>query len=195
MTGATAPMIGDLGYALRHPVVRTGGIIFMVSLALAAVAAAWYWLPARNEADALRQRIDAKRKHRVETMYRIELTRAYSAAEREIGSLEMKLDSQAVQLNLVNHLNQLAHKYNVKIQSESYEEGKIQDGYAPLYHELSLLGSYASIRAFLAGIHGLPTFSVIQEAVLSGTRETHGIKAHLRLVTYRRVNGAHPAAS
>jgi hypothetical protein len=75
----------------------------------------------------------------------------------------------------------------VKILSEAYEEGKAKDDYMPFVHELTLQGGYAELRRFLVALQDLPTFTVVQDAVMSRAGNAAVIKAQLRMHTYRKV--------
>lgn len=180
-------MVDDLRYSLRHPVVRLGIVAGIVAIGLVLIIGAALWWPARSEAYTLRDQIDATRRQAVERLYGTQLAQVYERTEQQIVALETKLNTQTVQVSLLNHLSQLAKKHGVRILSESYEEGKTQSGYAPLYHEITLQGSYPRVRRFLLDIGSLPTLSLVQEAALNrGDGRGRSIKAQLRIVTYRK---------
>lgn len=187
MIDGLRPVIDDLRYSLRHPLVRLGIIAGIIAIGLVLVVGAALWWPARSEVHTLRDEIDVTRRQAVERLYGAQLAQEYERTEQQIVALETKLNTQTVQVSLLNHLSQLAKKHRVRILSESYEEGKIQSGYAPLYHEITLQGTYPRVRRFLLDIRSLPTLSLVQEAALNrGDGRGRSIKAQLRIVTYRK---------
>ena len=181
------PMIADLRFSLRHPLVRLGMVAGIIAIGLVLIIGGAMWWPARSEVHALRDEIGATRRQAVERLYGAQLAQVYKRTEQQIVVLEAKLNTQTVQVSLLNHLSQLAKKHRVRILSESYEEGKAKNGYAPLYHEITLQGSYSRVRRFLLDIGSLPTLSLVQEAALNrGDGRGRSIKAQLRIVTYRK---------
>ena len=183
------PYFDDARISLRHPVVRLGLGAGLVSVLLALVVGGALWWPVYREAESLRFKIDLTRRQAVERIYSAQLSQVYARTAEQISEIEKKLNTPAVQVSLLNHLNQLARKHGVRILSESYEEGKAQNGYAPLYHEITLEGRYPKLRSFLLDIGSLPTLSVVQEAALNrGGGARRSIKAQLRIVTYRKID-------
>lgn len=182
------PLMDDLRYSLRHPMVRAGIVTGIAALGMLVIMAAALWWPVRSEVNTLRDEIDATRRQAVERLYGAQLAQMYGRTQEQIVVLETKLNTQTVQVSLLNHLSQLAKKHRVRILSESYEEGKPQTGYAPLYHEITLQGTYPRVRRFLLDLGTLPTLSLVQEAALSRSGNSgRSIKAQLRIVTYRKV--------
>lgn len=172
--------------AQRHPVVRTGRIAVLVSLALALLVGGLFWWPAqRGQAQAAAE-ADAKRKTLMMTMHAKEIARAHALASKQIDVLERKLNADNVQATLVDQLSRLATKHGIKIVSEVFEQGREQKGYVPLHLELNVQGSYGGLRAFLVGLQSLPTWTYVQEGAITANQNHGGLKARLRLITYRR---------
>ena len=179
--------LDDVRMSLRHPVVRLGVVASVVGVVLVLGVGGALWWPVYSEVDGLQSKIDGTRRQAVERLYIAQLSEAYAGTARRISEIEQKLNTPTVQISLLNHLNELARKHGVRILSESYEEGKVQSGYAPLYHEITLQGNYPRLRSFLLDIGSLPTLSVVQEAALNRSDEAgRSIKAQLRIVTYRK---------
>lgn len=177
----------DLRYSLRHPRVRTGLLVSAVAVLVLLMVAMAYWWPAWDTAARLDAQIEQKRRQAVEASYSAQLAQSSQRAAQHIAQIEKKLEASGTQVNLVQNLATLARRNNVKIVSEAYEEGKAKDGYMPFVHELTLQGGYAELRQFLIALQELPTFTVVQDAVLSRAGNTGIIKAQLRMHTYRKV--------
>lgn len=181
--------VEDVRISLRHPVVRLGLGAGGVGVLLALVVAGSQWWPVYHHAENLKIKIDLTRRQAVERSYGAQLSKIYARTAEQITEIEKKLNTPTVQVSLLDHLNQLARKHGVRILSESYEEGKAQSGYAPLFHEITLQGRYPQLRKFLLDTGSLPTLSVVQEAALNrGDGAGRSIKAQLRIVTYRKTS-------
>lgn len=176
----------DFWYSLRHPRVRTGLLVCAVTALVMLLVGAAYWWPAWNATATLKTQIEQKRRQAVEASYSAQLALSSRRAAQHVEQIEKKLDASGAQVNLVQSLATLARRHNVKILSEAYEEGKAKDGYRPFVHELTLQGGYAELRQFLFALQDLPTFTVVQDAVMSRAGNATVIKAQLRMLTYRK---------
>lgn len=180
----------ELRYLARHPRVRMAALAALVGTALLLLAMAAYWWPARLATQSLTGELDHFRRIAHDKRYSAELAIAVQRVAAQVGEVEKKLDQQAVQSHLVQHLSQLTKQHGLRILSSSYDEGKAQDGFQPMTHELTVQGSYPGLRGFLAGIPELPTLTVIDECSITRGREGGGLKATLLLRTWRRSGGA-----
>jgi len=175
-------------FSARHPLVKTAAVVSLLSVLIMLSVGVGYWWPvARGYSELLRQ-TETKRKEVINSVRAADISRAYSHSAKQIEVLERKLNIEAAQTDLVKYLSQLAIKQNIKIISEVYEEGQVQTGYVPLHLDLNLQGSYPALRRFISGLQSLPTWTYVREGTISGSQEGLGVlKAHLRLVTYRKI--------
>lgn len=178
----------DFHYSLRHPRVRTGMLVSAAAVLVMLLVGMAYWWPAWNAAATLKTQIEQKRRQAVEASYSAQLAQISRRAAQHVAQIEKKLDASGTQVNLVQNLATLARRHNVKILSEAYEEGKAKDGYMPFVHELTLQGGYAELRQFLFALQELPTFTIVQDAVMSRAGNSAVIKAQLHLHTYRKAD-------
>jgi Tfp pilus assembly protein PilO len=177
----------DFWYSLRHPRVRAGMLVSAVAVLVMLMVGIAYWWPAWNAAVTLKTQIEQKRRQAVEASYSTQLAQISRRAAQHVAQIEKKLDASGTQVTLVQNLATLARRHNVKILSEAYEEGKAKDGYVPFVHELTLQGGYAELRQFLVALQELPTFTIVQDAVMSRAGNAAVIKAQLHMHTYRKV--------
>lgn len=187
MTGIRE-FIEAVRYSAGFPPARAGLIAVLGASAMVAVLAVVFWWPVAREHGNLIDDVQRARRATVEAQQTAELIRAYRRAVDTVTTIERKLDTPLRQAKLVESLGQLARKRGVRVLSESYEEGKPQNGYLPLALDLSLQGNYASVHGFLAEIHNLPAWVEVQEARFEGIREAGGrlVRAQIRLVAYRK---------
>lgn len=186
---------GRLRYSARHPWARSGLWACAVA-ALLAVAAAVAWWPAERSRAALEERIAAKRASLVQAQQSGELARAYAQAREGVALLEKKLEHAATQAQLVENVARLARRHGVRIVSETYDENAAAAGRnSALIVELSVQGSYPSLRDFLRGLGALPTWSEIQEVRLETVHGAPFQRGRIRIVTYRGAPAAEAKAS
>jgi hypothetical protein len=174
----------DLWYSLQHPRVRAGLIAATSAVFIALVVGMVYWWPAWSTVKTLNEQIDQRRRQAVEASFSIKIEQQSKRAALHVEQIEKKLAASGTQVNLVQNLGKLARQFNVRILSETYEKGKAKDGYMPFVHEILLQGNYADLRQFLIALQELPTFTVVQDAVMSRTGDTAVVKAQLRMITY-----------
>ncbi len=177
-----------LFFFARHPLVKLAAAACACAFVVMAAVGLGYWWPAERSYSALSRETEIKRRAAIDSLRAADISRAYASSAKQIEVLERKLNIAAAQTDLIKYLSALAARQNIKIVSEVYEEGQAQNGYAPLYLDLNLQGPYSSLRRFLSGLESLPTWTYVHEGTLGGAQEGAGVlKAHLRLVTYRRM--------
>lgn len=179
----------DIYFSFRHPRVRVGVAGLALFGVLALVVGMTYWWPSIHTVNQLKSELDARRHEIARAEYTAKLQQVSSSAVLKIKQIEKKLDTPVTQATVLQNMEGLARQSHVKILSSSYEEGKVKDGYSPLVSELTVQAGYSSLRLFIEGIQDLPTFTVVQEAVLNRSPSSSDIKAQLTVVTYRHTGG------
>lgn len=173
-------------FSLRHPRVRLG-LIGMVFTSLVWVSIGlFYWLPTINALERAQAELHDRRFAIADEEFKAKLADASGLASMQMAQVEKKLDIAVTQTALVQNMAMLARRNNIKILSESYEEGRPKGGYAPLMQVIIVQAGYAELREFIAGVHQLPSLTLVQEAMLSRSSGSSVLKAQLRIVTYRR---------
>lgn len=176
-------------FALRHPLVRRSIAGLMASIVLLVGVSVFYWWPARDAEESLNARIDDKRREISNAEFRAKLARVSGHAVLQVARMEKKLDASVTQVALVQNLAALARQYNVKIVSEAYEEGQLEEGYLPLVHGLTLQASYPELHSFIMGLEGMPTFTVVKGAIFGQTSGSSDVRVQLDMITYRKMTG------
>lgn len=178
----------DLIFSLMHPRVRATIVGFVFSASLALIVGVVYWWPVMHSVNRLNAEIDDRRRAISSTEYNARLAQISGLATQQMALIEKKLETSITQAALVQHTASLARRNNVKIISEAYEEGEAKDGYSPLVHVLTVQAGYSELRGFIAGVQQLPTFTIVQEAILARSSNSPVIKAQLNIITYRRAS-------
>jgi hypothetical protein len=151
----------ELFFALRHPRVRISIAGFVISSLLALAVWAAYWLPIMHAADTVKIKIDERRAEILNAEYRGKLALASSVAAQQVALIEQRLDASVTQGVLVQNIAALARRSKVRVISEAYEEGKLNNGYLPLVHELTVqAGIQNYVNSFLgySSCRSLPLF-------------------------------------
>lgn len=186
-----AATLKRLANAARSPHVRAIAVLDMVLLAAFLVVALAYWWPKARAEEALSARIEETRRALADAMQASDMLSAYARATRAAEVVEKKLQASVKQAQLVESLAALARRHSVRIVSESYEEGRRQADYVPLFLQVALEGRYASIRGFVREVYALPLWVEVEDARLERLREPAGlVKAQLRLRIVRRGSAA-----
>ncbi|MFL6622145.1 MAG: type 4a pilus biogenesis protein PilO [Sulfurifustis sp.] len=180
-------VLESVRYALRARSARIGAAMDALLAVIFLAVLFVQWWPSANAQRAVQRQLDEERRAVTAAMQANDVANAYAAAARAVATIEGKLDTPVKQAQLVQSLAALAHRHGVRIVSESYEEGRPQAAYAPLFVQAALTGSYASVRSFLGDVGSLPVWAEIEETRLERLREPAGqIKAQVRLRLVRR---------
>lgn len=173
--------------AARSPHVRATAMADVVLLVVFVSIVLAYWWPKASAEQALAAKIEETRRAVTDAMQANDVLSAYARATRATEAIERKLQAPVKQAQLVQSLAALARRHEVRIVSESYEEGRRQAEYVPLFLQVALEGRYAAIRGFLGEIYALPLWVEVEDARLERLREPAGLmKAQLRLRVVRR---------
>lgn len=177
-----------LRYSARCNAVRHGMYALLAAaIACLALILTW-WGPAKREHTQLLRNIDATRLAMVDAVRSDQVARAQREALPALALLEKKLDVRTGQADLIRGIARLASRRGVRVTSQSFDEGKAQRGDAPLYLELGLLGSYASLRQLMGDLATLPMWIEVVEARFERAGEGGAqVRAQMRLLTYREM--------
>lgn len=171
-------------YSLRATTVRwalyaLGGmaVIWM------GVAAIW-WLPAHHQHAQLAAKIATRRAMIVNAARAASVADAARKAQAGLALFEKKLAAHAGQAELIRDVARLAAKRGMHVVSQSFDEGRSQQGDGSLYLNLGLTGRYPALRHLVADFAGLPLWLEVVEVHIEQTGAGR-VRAQLRLLTYR----------
>ncbi|MFL6711823.1 MAG: type 4a pilus biogenesis protein PilO [Sulfurifustis sp.] len=180
-------LLESIRYALRGRSARIGAAMDIVLAVIFLAILLVHWWPSASAQRTVQGQLDEERRAVTAAMRANDVASAYAGATRAIATIERKLSTPVKQAQLVQSLAALAHRHEVRIISESYEEGRSQAAYTPLFVQVALTGSYASVRSFLGDVGSLPVWLEIEDTRLERLREPAGqIKAQVRLRLVRR---------
>lgn len=173
-------------YALRDRRVRLTITIDAVLLMLLLATILLYWWPQVSAQRQLHGQIEESRRALVIALQASDIAKAHAEAARVTKAVDEKLRAPVKQAQLVQGLAMLARTHGVRIVSESYEEGKRQTDYAPLFLQVMVEGKYGGIRGFLSDLSTLPLWLEAEELRLERLRESSSVlRAQVRLRAIR----------
>lgn len=181
-------MIGvfaNLRYAARQPLVRLALIGAALALLLLLVAAVLVGIG--NSRLTARQAELTTRAQSLRDLSRAQqLRETITRVSADVTRIEGKLDYAATQGQLVQDFAELAARHQVTILNQSYEEGRRNGSLQALGSELSVRGTYRSIRGFLLEVPRLRAWTEVREVSLERGRDAGQVNGKIQLATFRR---------
>lgn len=175
-----------LRYSLRCKQVRYGMYAMLLGAIACTLIMLVWWGPAKLEHANLSHHIDAIRAIKVEALRAGEVARGQREVLPAVTLLEKKLEAHSGQAELMQGISRLASKRGVRVISQSFNEGKAENGDAPLYLELGLAGDYTALRRLTGDLATLPMWiEVVEEHFERASESGSLVKLQMRLLTYR----------
>lgn len=184
MMALRLPHIGTLR-VLRHPAVQAGWIACLVALAIAVLAAAWWW-PAHRASAALEQQVDAARRALVDARRAHEVAARHAHHLQVVPQLEARLAAAADQTLIVESLGRLARQHGLRIVSQHYAARTDPATGEGLVIELGVEGPYRAARGFLHGVAALPVWIDVHEVQLDRGADAGSVRGRLRMASFRK---------
>lgn len=181
---------GDFLYALRHPKVKRAYGAASGFLTLAFVVFLFFFLPFAIHHHQLAGGIADYREAQWERDKAQEASKNFALVSQRAGVLEKQLGAHETQSSLVGLLSRLASKNGLKVVSQEFSGKESAGSGQTLTQDLTLQGSYPSLRSFLTGLENLPALTVVEEAHIERMGEGgRGIRVVLKLTTFQRHPG------
>ena len=158
------PLVTQIQFTFRHPVVRRGGIAAVVALSVFLIALLFAWYPSASRHLEIQQEITQLRNQLVTLNKLYGLSRTFYATEKTLEKVEKKLDSPTSLAEFTRALNMLASKNKIKIISKLSRDSQVKQNYKIQYQELTLQGRYKAMRHFVLGLRDMPAWTLIKEA-------------------------------
>ena len=178
-------VLANLRYAARRPWVRIAFIGAALSLALLLAAVVLVWV-GQSRLQARQAEMAAQAASLRDLGRAQELRDTLTRVSADVSRIEGKLDYAATQGQLVQDFAELAARHRLTILNQSYEEGRRNGSLQALSSELSVRGSYQSIRSFLLEVPQLRAWTEVREVSLERGREAGQVNGKIQLLTFRR---------
>lgn len=180
------PQSHVIRFWVSQPLIRRPLIAVLVCAGLLLIVTLIVWLPVHQKTAALVDEITSIRRQVVDTAHAREIAQLYKQSSKQVKMLEKKLGGSVQQATLVANLARSGRKTGIQILSESYEDGKLQNGYMPLHHNLRIQGRYTALRKFLISLQGLPGWTIVNELEVERLPKGGIVKASIQMTTYRQ---------
>ena len=180
-------LIRKADYLLRRPGVSQSLLLATAMLLVLVVVMLIWWLPAYKAFYQVelslqqdQQALDRLQKSQL-------LTTVYQQTSKDINLLKASIDAASGQAQITRAQQALARRHNIDIKGDTFSASlkSRPDGYTGLRQQLSLQGSYRSLRSFIFALQQLPGAAIIDELQMESVRLTPGVvTARLNLTLY-----------
>jgi Tfp pilus assembly protein PilO len=176
-------------FSFRHPKIQRAAWIALALWTADVLVLAFFWLPAALQYHQLESRIGGYRKAEQEAREAVAEAARYGQLESQTRALETKWGIPITQSGLIESLGTLASHLGLKIISQNFDP-PVSGGPRAFRQTITLMGSYSSLRRFLAGLEDLPTLTVVQQVQMERVGEDAAqIRATLRFSTFLKSPG------
>lgn len=179
----------ELRYLLRDRSAMWCARAFLLMLTAAAIAAAIWW-PMQSQHRDLLQELRTLSRVQAEMERAVALTRQVETTRADLTRFEEKLARGVEQAEWIESVARIASSQQLRVLSQSVEEGKPLNGYLPLTLTVSVTGNYRGLRDLLLAVPTLPVFCVVHELRVEAAKDrATPLRAQLKLMAFRRHNG------
>lgn len=184
----------ELRYVLRDRTALWCARAFLFTLATSLAAAAVWWPTQSHQRDLL-QELRTLSRQQAEMERAVALARQVETVRADLTRFEEKLAHGVEQAEWIESVARIASSRQLRVLSQSIEEGKALNGYQPLTLTISVAGSYRGLRELLLSVPALPVFCVVHELrVEAAADRASPLRAQLKLMAFRR-QSADPKAT
>lgn len=181
-------VIGELRYLLRDRTALWCARGFLLLLAMAVVALAVWW-PVQSQQRELLQELRTLSRQQADMERAVALARQVQSTRADLTRFEEKLARVVEQSEWIESVARIASSRQLRVVSQSVEEGKPLNGYQPLTLTVSVTGSYRGLRELLLAVPELPMLCVVHELRIEAAKDRTGpLRAQLKLMAFRRHN-------
>lgn len=181
-----------LRYTARHPWLRR--LLWLnaaVALLLLPILAAWGFIAHGHS--RLEMAIDNTRRQMVAKQQGGTLLQAVRESGALVPRFEKKLQNASGQSQIIDLFLKLGRRHGVHLHGTTFDSRPARDRYQPILIELRLQGSYPALRNLFREMQTLPLWAEIQEFSMEAERgDARAIRARVRVLSYRPVEGARP---
>lgn len=180
-------------FCATRPAVRLAALAAGAGAVLLAVVVGAQWLPAYRAHGARVAEAAALRAEIRSVLLARQVRDAYRTGLAQVDAWEQRLQGGASRGAVVAAVSVLAQRSGLAVLSQALRDGEHPTGVRTLQQELVLEGPYGGLKAFLAGLGALPSWTEVRTAqVEPAGGDATRLHAVLRLVTYREAKAEAP---
>ena len=182
-------VVQELRYLLRDRTAVWCARVFLLMF-VAVTAAAAVWWPTQSHQHNLLQELRTLSRVQAEMERAVALTRQVETTRADLTRFEEKLARGVEQADWIESVARIAASRQLRVLSQSVEEGKPLNGYLPLTLTVSVTGNYRGLRDLLLAVPTLPVFCVVHELRVEAAKDrATPLRAQLKLMAFRRQDG------
>lgn len=182
-----ASVVEELRFVLRHPLVRSVLLAFLVLALALALFVGFFWWPVNLQEASLRDQVQRLRLRTESDNHARRIAQAVEAGQKDLKEARSRLAAATSPAELAGRTFGLAEESGLTVTGETNRARKLERGGKLFLQELTLRGRYPSFRQFFAALPGLPTWTVVHEVRMERREpEAQGVKATVTLGTLRR---------
>lgn len=179
-------VVRELRYLLRDRTAVWCARAFLLALAATTLALAIWWPMQAQQRDQL-QELRSLTRLQAEMERAVALTRQIETTRADLTRFEEKLARGVEQAEWIESVARVASSRELRVLSQSVEEGKPLNGYMPLTLTVSVTGNYRGLRELLLAVPTLPVFCVVHELrVEAAKNQAAPLRAQLKLTAFRQ---------
>lgn len=167
----------------RIPYFRRSLLLALFALFLGYFSVVERYLPALSQFEASLAALQAHTNVLAEQQQRYELAEGAEDLRAQLDALDARLSAGEERAAIVERFTELAGASGVRIIHGANQFGRERAGMTPVLHALSVEGSYASLRTFLAATRGLSTLTLLVSADISANPDGTVVRARLEYMT------------
>ena len=182
--------LGFCRYALKHPKVLRAARASAFFLALDLLVLVFFWGPLAFEHHRLVKGIGDYREAVLRDRRAREEGLRYGRLVGRVKVLEAKWSTPVTQAQLIESLTRLSRKNGLKVVSQDFDVDPAKGGGRTFKQNIALVGSYSSLRRFLADLENLATLTTVEKARLERAGDSGAeVRAVLELSTFTQSSG------
>lgn len=174
---------------LRIPHLRRGLVLALIGGGLAAFGWTQSLQPARAAYEAARADAVGRAAEAAALDARRALAGRFETSAQEVEALDAALSAAADRSQLVERMTGLSAEAGTRIVHGSNTLGEPRGGLRPLLQDITVEGSYAQVRAFMAAVAGLETLTILVSVDLSANPDGTLVRGRMRFMTLAEATG------
>ena len=174
---------------LRVPAIRAG--VLALALALAGLAVVWpvLLIPAERAHAAQRDRAAGLSRVLAELRDRGEAAERFAALSEEADALERRLMADVDRSALVERMSAISTAAGTRVIHGANSFGEARAGVTPVLQNLTVEGSYAEVRDFLARVSAMETLTLLDSVEMSSNPDGTLVRGRMGFVTLSEGGG------
>ena len=168
---------------LRVPVVGLGFLMCCFTSGAAVYSGLLVWAPAQQAFEHVRQDVVVAQSKIDSFRNRADLADGFGLLEEQTAGMMLRLSTPVDRAQMVLNLSEIAQASGSSIIHGANSFGESRAGLTPVEQELTVEGSYRSVRLFFSALAGIETFTLVRNFEMSADRSGRQLRVKISLFT------------